>query len=254
MICIDRTANEYMTAYDVFEAGHTYEFRIDISTATGYRFMSEFDNSYVTVNNTAAEVSDISAIDDRIRVYKTYILESPAPINPFSDVKPADYFYEPVLWAVANNITTGTTPTTFGPTAQCERGQVVTFLWRAAGCPEPQSSANPFTDVSQSAYYYKAVLWAVENGITTGTTPTTFSPTAKCERGQIVTFLWRFAGKPAAVGNNPFTDVKSTDYYYTAVLWAVENGITTGTGEGKFSPTQICERCQVVTFLYRYLK
>lgn len=172
--------------------------------------------------------------------------------NPFTDVKSTAYYYEPVLWAVENNITGGTSATTFSPNASCTRGQIVTFLWAAAGRPEPKSANNPFTDVKSSAYYYKAVLWAVENGITSGTSATTFSPNNTCTRGQVVTFLWAAKGRPEPeTTSNSFSDVKSSDYYYRAVLWAVENGITSGVGNGKFGPSQTCTRGQIVTFLYK---
>lgn len=170
---------------------------------------------------------------------------------PFTDVQPTDYFRTPVLWASRTNVTTGISATVFGPFEQCNRAQVATFLWRAAGSPEPTLATNPFTDVKPTDYYYKAVLWAVEKGITTGTSATTFSPFETCQRGQIVTFLYRYAGKPAASGTNPFTDVKPTDYYYDAVRWAAQTGITTGTSDTTFSPFDACNRAQVVTFLYR---
>ncbi len=174
--------------------------------------------------------------------------------NPFADVKNSDYFYEPVLWAVNNGITTGTSKTAFSPDAACTRGQVVTFLWRAAGKPEPTQTNNPFTDVLDTQYYYKAVLWAVEEGITTGISKTTFGPDTNCTRAQVVTFLWRAAGKPAPEKNdNPFTDVSQGQYYYDAVLWAVEEAITTGTSKTAFSPNQPCTRGQIVTFIYRYM-
>jgi hypothetical protein len=129
----------------------------------------------------------------------------------------------------------------------------VTFLWRAAGKPAAEA-ANPFTDVAEGSFYYDAVLWAVANGVTTGTTATTFEPDAPCTRDQVVTFLWRAAGKPAAEGENPFTDVAEGSFYYDAVLWAVANGITTGTSDTTFSPADPCTRGQVVTFLWRELK
>ena len=168
------------------------------------------------------------------------------------DVKETDYFYDAVLWAVGCGITKGTDATHFSPNAGCTRGQVVTFLWRAAGQPEPKGANNPFEDVKSDEYYYKAVLWAVENEITSGTSKTTFSPDSTCTRGQIVTFLWRANGQPTPKGSsNPFGDVKQSDYFYTAVLWAVENGVTAGTGKTTFSPNDTCTRGQVVTFLYR---
>ncbi len=176
------------------------------------------------------------------------------PVN-FKDVKPGAYYADAVAWAVANSVTSGTSATTFSPDAGCTRGQVVTFLWRAAGSPEPTGTKNPFKDVKSDAYYYKAVLWAVENGITSGTSATTFSPEDVCTRGQIVTFLWRANGKPTPSNtSNPFKDVKSGDYFYDAVLWAVEKGITLGTDATHFSPSDTCTRGQVVTFLYRAVK
>ena len=175
-------------------------------------------------------------------------------VNPFTDVADSAYYYEPVIWAVDNGITTGTgNGTTFSPDMICTRAQVVTFLWRSAGSPMPSSSNNPFTDVADSAYYYNAVLWAVEKGITTGTGGTSFSPDMKCTRSQVVTFLWRSAGSPSvAAGSNPFSDIGTGDYFYSAVLWAVGRGITTGTGGSSFSPLMECSRGQIVTFLKRY--
>ena len=179
-------------------------------------------------------------------------VEVDKPVNPFVDVKETDYFYDAVLWAVGCGITKGTDATHFSPNAGCTRGQVVTFLWRAAGSPEPAGTENPFKDVKETDYFYDAVLWAVENGVTAGTTKTTFSPDSTCTRGQIVTFLWRADGSPSPKGSsNPFVDVKESDYFYAAVLWAVENGVTAGTGKTTFSPNDTCTRGQVVTFLYR---
>ena len=172
----------------------------------------------------------------------------------FKDVPKNAYFYNPVMWAVENKITSGTGDgTTFEPNAVCTRGQVVTFLWRAAGQPEPKSADNPFKDVKTTDYFYKAVLWALENKITTGTGDgTTFEPHANCNRGQIVTFLSRAKNGKATTSTNPFKDVASNAYYYNPVLWAVEKGITTGTGDGTtFEPNANCTRGQVITFLYR---
>ena len=177
----------------------------------------------------------------------------PMAANPFVDVPGNAYYADAVSWAVANGITSGTTATTFSPNASCTRAQAVTFLWRAAGSPEPASTRNPFTDVKSSAYYYKAVLWAVEKGITVGTTDTTFSPNATCTRAQIVTFLWRDSGSEAVQTAVPFEDVKRGMYYYNAVTWAVKNGITSGTTATTFSPNNDCTRAQIVTFLYRFL-
>ena len=172
--------------------------------------------------------------------------------NPFTDVPNDSYYIDPVLWAVENGITNGTSATEFSPVKNCNRAQVVTFLWRAAGEPEPASAKNPFTDVTEADYYYKAVLWAVEEGITNGTSATEFSPTKECNRAQVVTFLWRAEGsEEPASDENPFNDVDLGTYYGKAVLWAVENGITTGKTATTFNPTEICNRAQVVTFLYR---
>ncbi len=177
----------------------------------------------------------------------------PATGNPFTDVKEGSYYFEPVLWAVDNGITAGTTVSTFAPEDACTRAHVVTFLWRMAGKPTASNSKNPFTDVASGAYYYDAVLWAVEQGITLGTSGTTFSPDSTCTRAQIVTFLYRYAQKPSAnVSGIAFTDVAKTEYYYDAVRWAVSLGITLGTSDTTFSPSNQCTRGQSVTFLYRY--
>lgn len=170
----------------------------------------------------------------------------------FSDVGTDYWCYNAVNWAVENGITNGTTETTFGPTNGCTRAQMVTFLWRAAGMPHAKNSVNPFTDVSPNRYYYDAVLWAVEQGITTGATETTFEPDRLCTRGHIVTFLWRAAGKPShSAAASPFTDVAKNAYCYDAVLWASENGITQGMTATTFAPNRTCTRAQGVTFLYR---
>ena len=169
----------------------------------------------------------------------------------FRDVKASDYFYDAVQWAVEKGITEGTSANTFSPNASCTRAQMVTFLWRAAGSPAPKSTTNPFRDVRSTDYYYDAVLWAVENGITSGTGADTFAPNATVTRGQTVTFLYRAAGSPAVGGNAGFSDVNANDYYNSAVAWAAENNITGGTGNGKFSPTADCTRGQIVTLLYR---
>lgn len=175
-----------------------------------------------------------------------------ATIN-FRDVNQSDYYYDAVQWAVEKGITEGTSATTFSPDASCTRAQMVTFLYRAAGSPAPKSTVNPFTDVSASDYYYNAVLWAVENGITTGVSADRFAPGATVSRAQTVTFLYRANGSPVASGAS-FGDVAADEYYANAVAWAVQNGITTGTGNGKFSPSAPCTRGQIVTFLYRSSK
>ena len=175
----------------------------------------------------------------------------------FIDVKASDFFYEPVKWAVNNKITNGTSSTTFSPYKNCNRAEIVTFLWRAAGSPEPTVTRNPFTDVNsvRDASYYKAILWASQKGITAGSTATTFSPYQECTRSQIVTFLYRYAGKPSGYYSNPFKDVSSVNEasYYNAILWAVGKGITQGTSTTTFSPYASCTRGEAVTFLYRYV-
>ena len=172
--------------------------------------------------------------------------------NPFNDVAPGSFFYEPVMWAIENGITNGTSATTFGPNDQCMRAHVVTFLWRAVGSPEPTRTDNPFVDVKPTDFYYKPVLWAVENGITSGMDATHFGPTAYCNRAQVVTFLYRTMGNPAVgAATNPFTDVAAGSFYEKPVLWAVENGVTAGLSATSFGPNSICNRAQIVTFLYR---
>ena len=175
------------------------------------------------------------------------------PENPFVDVKKDDYYYDAVIWAVGKGIAKGVTDTTFQPNASCTRAEMVTFLYRAAGSPEPTNKVNPFTDVAEDSYYYKAVLWAVEKGIAKGTSETTFSPNDTCTRGQTVAFLYRYANSPAVSGSNSFADVSETAYYYNATLWAVSGKVTEGTSATTFSPNDLCTRGQIVTFLYRYM-
>ena len=172
--------------------------------------------------------------------------------NPFTDVAKDQYYYNPVLWALEKGITSGLSQTTFAPEQACTRGQVVTFLWRAMGCPEPTSSTNPFVDVSANEYYTKAVLWALEKDITSGIDTTHFAPDKTVTRSQFVTFLHRAQGKPSYSTSNPFKDVQK-EYYYDAILWAYEKGITTGLNATTFGTEESCTRGQVVTFLYRGL-
>ena len=163
--------------------------------------------------------------------------------NPFADVPEDAYYHDAVLWAYENGVTSGTSATTFSPDATCTRGQVVTFLWRACGSPEPSTTTNPFADVSESDYFYKAVLWAVEKGITAGTSATTFSPAATCTSGQVVTFLWRANGSPAAT-------TEATEYYAEAVDWARTSNLFEGTSV-TFDPKNACPRADIVTYIYR---
>lgn len=201
-------------------------------------------------NSTIPEYQpgDIVEIEESRTLYAVW--ESDGSIS-FEDVTVGEYYYDAVDWAVENKITSGTSETTFSPNQACTRGQAVTFLWNSAGKPEPQGNGNQFIDVKTDSYYEKAVQWAVEEGITSGTGEGKFSPDSKCTRGQIVTFLYRAEGKPQVLAEDSFSDVKAGDYYEIPVQWAAQNGITSGTGGGKFSPEQSCTRGQIVTFLYR---
>ena len=169
----------------------------------------------------------------------------------FVDVVEDSYYEDAVIWAAGEGITNGTDATHFSPDAFCTRAQAVTFLWRAAGRPAPKSTTTPFTDVPVGSYYYDAVLWASENGITLGTSATTFSPDMACSRAHIVTFLWRAEHTPRSDSDNPFTDVDLTAYYAEAVLWAAAESITKGTSDTTFSPDDGCTRAQIVTFIWR---
>jgi len=172
--------------------------------------------------------------------------------NPFTDVVSGDWFYAPVMWAVQNNVTGGTSATTFSPNNSCTRAQVVTFLWAANGKPEPKEADNPFTDVSEADWYFKAVMWAVENGVTGGTSANTFSPDNPCTRAQVVTFLYAAQGKPPVQAIvNEFEDVPGTAWYLMPVLWAKQNEVTGGVAPGMFGPDQTCTRAQIATFLYK---
>ena len=184
------------------------------------------------------------------------VFEKDAPISkhPFLDVPAGAYYEDAVVWAVGKSISSGTNATTFDPNGTCTRAQAVTFLWRAAGSPTPKTKLMPFPDVPVGSYYWNAVLWAIEQGITEGTSYLTFSPNDSCTRAQIVTFLWRAKGNPAVSGNAPFTDVAPDAYYAAAVTWAEKNGITGGIGNGLFGSNNTCTRAQIVTFLYRAMK
>ena len=188
----------------------------------------------------------------KVTIKASFVEEVPEQI--FKDVPANAYYYEAVKWAQEKGITGGIGNGLFGPNDPCTRAQIVTFLWRAAGSPEPETRAMPFTDIPVGSYYYDAVLWAVENDITKGTSDTTFSPNMTCTRAQIVAFLWRSEKSPAAGTANPFADVKSTAYYADAVLWAAKEDITKGTTNTTFSPGADCTRAQIVTFLWRCKK
>ena len=220
------------------------------------------DKGYA-VSNVKIDGKSIGAVksytfENVSRTHTIEVIFMKANGNPqtgvFVDVATGSYYEDAVDWAVENGITQGTDDTHFSPDGICTRAQAVTFLWRAAGSPAPKTNTMPFTDVNAGSYYYDAVLWAVENGITEGTSDTTFSPNMTCSRAQIVTFLWRSEKSPAAGSLNPFADVKSSAYYADAVLWAVKENITKGTTNTTFSPDADCTRAQIVTFLWRCKK
>lgn len=181
---------------------------------------------------------------------KAVFMDDNTMLNFFTDVHAEDYYYDAVLWAAQKGITGGMSDTLFAPNAACIRAQIVTFLWRTAGSPEPKALSS-FADVPADAYYAKTVAWAVENGITNGTTDTTFGPDETCTRAHGVTFLSRAAKANTASGNSNFADVDANAYYASAVKWAVDNGITNGISSSLFGPDSSCTRAQIVTFLYR---
>ena len=217
----------------------------------------ESDESYVSVKEDGSYASYVQISNPGYAAPSEpdeTVPDETQPDSGFSDVPGTAYYADAVNWAVEQGITNGTAAGKFTPDGDCTRAQIVTFLWRANGSRVPETSENPFTDVPADAWYADAVLWAVENGITIGTSDTTFSPEQTCTRAHAVTFLWRAMGKedPTLI-LNPFLDVASDAYYSDAVLWAVEKGITTGTTPLTFSPDQTCTRAQIVTFLYRAL-
>ena len=222
------------------------------------------NQTFTITPNRGYAVSDVKIDGRSIGAVRSYTFENISASHTievqfrvrssFVDVPSGSYYEDAVDWAVANGITTGTDAAHFSPDGICTRAQAVTFLWRVAGRPAPESRTMPFTDVPADSYYYDAVLWAVENGITKGTSSTTFSPDDTCTRAQIVTFLWRSEQSPAAGSSNPFTDVSADAYYADAVLWAVKEAITTGTTRTTFSPDAECTRAQIVAFLWRCKK
>ena len=240
-----------------------------ISPSDSVSVRSGKDQTFTITPNTGYAISDVKIDGKSVGAVKSYTFENvkgnhtieaifmKANGNPqtgvFVDVLEGSYYEDAVAWAAENGITKGTSDTTFDPNGICTRAQAVTLLWRAAGSPAPKTSTMPFTDVTAGSYYYDAVLWAVENGITTGTSDTTFSPDVTCSRAQIVTFLWRSQEAPAAGAVNPFTDMKVDAYYTEAVLWAVKEDVTKGTTDTTFSPDANCTRAQIVTFIWRAL-
>ena len=274
------TGNRTYTAHWRYNgSGHSYSYYTikatagtggSISPSGSISVREGRDQTFTITPDKGYAVSNVKIDGKSIGAVKSYTFENvsrthtievifmKANGNPqtgvFVDVATGSYYYDAVEWAVENGITKGTDDTHFSPDGICTRAQAVTFLWRTAGSPEPKTNTMPFTDVNAGSYYYDAVLWAVENGITEGTSDTTFSPNMTCSRAQIVAFLWRSEKSPAAGTANPFADVKSTAYYADAVLWAAKEDITKGTTNTTFSPGADCTRAQIVTFLWRCKK
>ena len=274
------TGNRIYTAHWRYNgSGHSYSYYTIKTTAGAGGSISPSgnvsvregrDRTFTITPDKGYAISNVKIDGKSIGAVKSYTFENvrrthtievifmKANGNPqtgvFVDVATGSYYEDAVDWAVGNGITQGTDATHFSPDGICTRAQAVTFLWRAAGSPKPETRTMPFTDIPAGSYYYDAVLWAVENGITKGTSDTTFSPNDTCTRAQIVSFLWRSEKTPVASSRNPFTDVKPGAYYLDAVLWAVESGITKGTTAMKFSPDADCTRAQIVTFLWRCKK
>ena len=274
------TGNRAYTAHWRYNgSGHSYSYYTIKATAGAGGSISPSgnvsvregrDRTFTITPDKGYAISNVKIDGKSIGAVKSYTFENvrrnhaievifmKANGNPqtgvFVDVATGSYYEDAVDWAVENGITKGTDDTHFSPDGICTRAQAVTFLWRTAGSPKPEIRAMPFTDVPVGSYYYDAVLWAVENGITKGTSDTTFSPNMTCTRAQIVAFLWRSEKSPAAGTANPFADVKSTAYYADAVLWAVKENITKGTTSTTFSPNADCTRAQIVTFLWRCKK
>lgn len=274
------TGNRIYTAHWRYNgSGHSYSYYTIKATAGAGGSISPSgnvsvregrDRTFTITPDKGYAISNVKIDGKSIGAVKSYTFENvsrthtievifmKANGNPqtgvFVDVATGSYYEDAVDWAVENGITKGTDDTHFSPDGICTRAQAVTFLWRTAGSPASKTSTMPFTDVPVGSYYYDAALWAVENGITKGTSDTTFSPNMTCTRAQIVAFLWRSEKSPAAGTANPFADVKSTAYYADAVLWAVKENITKGTTSTTFSPNADCTRAQIVTFLWRCKK
>ena len=217
-----------------------------------YNHTHNWDDGVVTQAATETSTGEKKSTCTECGKTKYETIPKLDPVTGFTDV-PADAFYAaPVAWAVENGITSGVGNNRFAPNDTCTRSQAVTFLWRAMGRPEPTSTDNPFTDVSESDWFYKPVLWAAESGVTSGVGGGRFDPNGVCSRSQIVTFLWRAENKPEPQNTvSPFEDVSENDWFYKPVLWAVEQGITFGVGNGRFDPDGTCTRGQIVTFLFR---
>ena len=241
------------------EAGKTVT--ITVTPDEGYVIdtitVTDRNGKEIALTNAGDNRYTFTMPDGAVKVSVTFkegkAAEEKEPATSFADVKQSDYFCDAVLWAAENGVTKGMDSTHFGPDIGITRAQVVTFLWRASGCPEPTGTAEKFTDLKPNEYYQKAVAWAIEQGITKGTSATTFGPEQVCTRAQIVTFLARFAGVEDADTESVFSDVRTSDYFAAAVKWAKDNGVTEGTSVSTFSPNADCTRAQVVTFLYRWM-
>ena len=249
---VDVYVNGALVANDVedyaypWPVGSTYEIR-DIKPANGYEYTGTVSDGVVFGTGKRSGISGVLNPGDFgaevfLRFKKETVGHVPSATPTFTDVHERDYYADAVKWAVDNGVTQGTSAATFSPNDTCTRGQVVTFLWRAMGKPAPQSSNNPFVDVKTTDYYYQPILWAVEKGITKGTSATSFSPNSKCTRAHIVTFLWRAEGKPG--------DRQSKQWYDDAVRWAQGQDLLSGNGKS-FSPNENCPRADVVDYLYR---
>ncbi len=263
------TLSDGVLSWDPFRSYDTYQLRVrtpdGIETDWGLAFaaFSPGEQFSIDVRSDLADanyrpglyhlrLAASTDFTDRSNPWEAdYYYPGPRPELSFADVPDDAYCHDAVLWAAAGGITGGTDETHFSPNAPCTRAQAVTFLWRAAGSPAPEAGAPAFADVPDDAYYRDAVLWAAANGVTGGTDAAHFSPNAPCTRAQIVTLLWRADSAPNGAAANPFTDVPNDAYYAAPVLWAVANGVTTGTGADVFSPDAPCTRGQIVTFLYR---
>lgn len=253
-ITVDKSANGTVTVSPK-NASKDTTVTITVDPDEGYKLdsltVTDKNGDTVKLTNKGDGKYTFNMPAGKVTVKATFEKTSTEPESTvFTDVSTNAYYYDAIMWAVENGVTNGTSATTFSPDLACTRAQMVTFLWRAAGSPEPASTTNPFTDVSSSAYYYDAVMWAVENDVTNGTSKTTFSPDMTVTRGQTVTFLYRNAGSPAVSGSS-FADVAADAFYADAVAWAVENDVTNGTSATAFSPNAACTRGQIVTFLYR---
>ncbi len=235
-----------------YKANEGEVFLMTLDPYDGYYLHSFYLYSQGTYNASWNQISqydfEITMPDGPLKIEVCFV-----PLDsPFTDVWESDYYYDSVLWAVGRGVTSGVSETRFGSNHNCTRAQAMTFLWRAAGSPEPVYDYNPFTDVKETDYFYKAVLWAVECGITSGVSETRFGSNQPCTRAQVVTFLWAACNRPEPSSYyNPFTDVKESDYFYKAVLWAAEYGITSGVSATRFGYNNPCTRAQIVTFLYK---